>query len=69
MWLHNHPEGFSSNSLFLCLVDPSLLRDSVFALMWRMRILKKIKFFIWLVVHGRVNTVDKMSRRILSLMG
>lgn len=65
-----HPlEGVSSNSFFLCLVNPSPLRYFVYASMWRMIIPNKIKFFIWLVLHGRVNTLDLMSRRMSSLMG
>lgn len=53
---------------FLCLVNLSSLMNSIFASMWRMRILKKVKFFVWQVLHERVNALDRVPRKVPNLM-
>ena len=32
-------------------------------MVWRTNVPKKVKFLIWLVFLGRVNTVDRLARR------
>lgn len=40
-WSPNHLEGFSCNSFFQCLVDPSPLGESVLKALWRIKILER----------------------------
>lgn len=37
--------------------------------MWRMKIPKKVKFIVWQILHERVNTLDRVSRKISNLTG
>lgn len=53
----------------LWLVNPSPERDLIFASMWRMKIPKKVKFIVWQILHERVNTLDRVSRKMSNLMG
>lgn len=34
-----------------------------------MQILKKVKFFVWKVLDGKVNTIDKVLRKVPNLVG
>ena len=34
-----------------------------------MKISKKVKYFAWYVIHGRVNTLDRMVRKFPTLVG
>lgn len=52
--------GSSCKSSFRNLVDPSTVVRSVFDILWRLKILKKVRFFVWL---GRVHTMDKVLRK------
>lgn len=48
---------------------PSLSRDSIFGLLWKVKILKKVNFFARQVLHGIVNTSDRVLRKVPSLVG
>lgn len=52
---------------FFRLLDPSPIRESVFYVVCRIKIPKKIKFFIWQISLGQVNTLDRLA--MTSLMG
>lgn len=58
-------EGFSCKSFFRHLVDHSPLRKSVFSSLWRIKILRKVKFFTWQVIYGRSNIMDQFARKLL----
>lgn len=62
-------EGFSCKSFFRIILDPSPRVESVFDVLWRIKIPKKVKFFFWLVLLGHVNTINRFSRKIPSLIG
>lgn len=34
-----------------------------------LKILKKVKFFIWEAIHEKVNILDRLLRKLLSLIG
>lgn len=59
-WSLNPSKGLSSHSFFLCLVNYSPLRDSVFASTWKMKI-SKVKFSVWQILQ-RENTLDRASK-------
>ena len=42
---------------------------ALFDVIWRIKIPKKVRFFIWQVLLGCVNTFDRLVRRRTSLMG
>lgn len=62
-------EGFLCKSFFHCLVDPSLLGKSVFLVFWRIKVPRKVRFFIWQVLHDHANTVDRLVRKLSLLVG
>lgn len=45
------------------------MSDIVFALSEKVQIFKKVKFFVWQILYGRVNTLDKVLRKVLDLIG
>lgn len=52
-------EVFSYHSFFLYRVNPSPLRDSIFL----------VKFFVWHVLYGRANTLDRVAMKMPNLVG
>ena len=38
-------------------------------MIWRIKIPKKVRFFIWQVLLGRVNTLDRLVRGRTSFVG
>ena len=49
--------GFSYRSYFWHLLDPILpLVNPIFLHLWKVKVPKKVMFFVWQVVHDRVNT-------------
>lgn len=44
-------------------------RESVFDVVWRIKVPKKVRFFVWPVLRGCVNTMDWLVRRGTSLVG
>lgn len=65
-WTPNPLEGFLCKSLFLCLVDLSPLGESVFLLLWRNKVPRKVRFFTWQVLHGR--TFFFLKSKLASLL-
>ena len=39
--------------------------ETVFSALWKIMIPKKVKFFVWYVLHHRVNTLDWLSKKCL----
>lgn len=68
IWSPNPSQGFSCKSLFKMWPDPSFIRKSVFYGIWRIKVPKKISFFISQVL-GCMNNVDSLIRRRTSLVG
>ena len=62
-WNPNPSWGFSYRSMFSLLLDLAPLKWSVFDVVCRIKALKKVRFFIWQVLLGQVNTVDRLVRR------
>lgn len=60
---------FSCISFFNCLVDPSPLGESVFAMVWRIKIPRKVRFFTWQVLHNQANILDKLGWKLPTLFG
>lgn len=54
---------FSCRSFFRCLVSSSSLSDSIFSFVCKWKISKNVKFYVWQVMHERVNTLYRMSAR------
>ena len=62
-------EGFSCKSCVKILLDPIPIVELVLDVLWRIRIPKKVKFFSWKVLLGRVNTMYRLLRKMPLLMG
>lgn len=43
--------------------------ELIFSLTWRIKVPRKVKIFSWLVLHGRLGTLDRLSRNFPSLIG
>lgn len=56
-------------TLFRILWDSSPVVELVFDVLWRIRIPKKVKSFLWQVLLGRVNTMDRLVRKMPLLLG
>ena len=69
IWHPSPSEGFSCESYFKSLLDPSPTRQSVFEVVWKLKIPKKVSFFTWQLLLGRVNTLQWMVRKRTMLMG
>lgn len=69
VWSPNPIEWYSCNRLLPDGPDPSHVSEPVFDTVWRIKIPKKIKFFTWQVLLGQVNTLDRLVRKKLLLMG
>ena len=67
VWNPNPNRGYTYKSLFSLLLDSP--KESVFYVVWRIKVPKKVRFFIWQVLLGRVNTINKLVRRRTSLLG
>lgn len=66
-WSPNPLDGFSYKS-FHTLVDPSPLQVSVFIVLWRIKIPRMVRFFTWQVLDGRANTLNRLVRKLPSLV-
>lgn len=55
-------EGFACKSFFKLLLDLSPFGSSMFDIILRIKIPKKVKFFIWQMLLGHVNTFDRLNR-------
>lgn len=62
-------DGFLCKLFFQCLVDPSPSGKSVFLVLWRIKVPRKIRFFSWQVLHGCANTLDRLIRKLSLLVG
>ena len=62
-------EGFSCKSFFQCLVDPSPLGVSVFLVLWRIKVPRKVRFFTWQALHDLASILDRLVRKLPSLVG
>ena len=69
IWIPNPSLRLSYNSLFGLSVDSAPPKKSVFDVIWRTKVPKKVRFFIWQVLLGRVNTIDGLVRRRSLLVG
>ena len=49
--------------------QPSPLVESVFSLVWRIKVLRKLCFFTWQVLHGRISMKDRLLRKMPLLVG
>lgn len=56
-------------SLFSFLDDSSITNKSDFSVMWRIKILRKVRFFAWQVLHGHISTPDGLVRKLPLLVG
>lgn len=56
----NPSRGFSGKSMFSLLLDPTSHIESIFGVLWKTKVHKKVWFFIWQVLLGWVNTVDRL---------
>lgn len=68
LWTLCSSKGFFCKSLFLFLVNPSS-SSGVFASLWKVKNSKTIKFFIWQISLRKVNTLDRVSRKLANLIG
>ena len=69
-WSPNLSQGFMCKSLFNLLLNPSPSRESVFNVVWRIKVSKKVRFFIWQVLLGQDNTMDRLVKmREYALLG
>ena len=57
-------DGISCKSFFRVLVHSSPVVESVFDALSRIKIPKKVRFFVWQVWLGRLNSMDKVSRKM-----
>ena len=62
-WCFYPSQGVSSNYFFQCLVSILTPSVSTFTFVWKLRIFKKVKFFVWAILHGRVNALDQIFAR------
>ena len=69
VWSPNPSQTYTCKSFFSPLLDPSPPKESVFYVVWRTKVPKKFKFFIWQVFLGQINIVDRLVRRRTSLVG
>ena len=69
VWHPNPSRGFSCNSLFSLLLDLVPPKESIFDVVWRTKVPKKVRFFIWQVLLDWINIVDRLVRRRTSLVG
>lgn len=69
VWSLNPLEGFSCKSFLHILMDPSPIGESVFLILWRIKVSRKVRFFTWQVLRGRGNMKDRLSRKLPSLVG
>lgn len=58
------PRTFLVDPFFFVWWSPPLLGSP-----WKMKIPKKVKFFIWQINHGRINTLGKLLRKLSFLVG
>ena len=61
IWSMNPSEGFSCKSFYRLLLDPSPIGEFAFNVVWRIKIPKQVRYFIWQVLLGRVNTVGRLA--------
>lgn len=60
VWSSNPLEVFSCKSFFWLSLNPSPVSKLVLDALWKIEILKKVKFFTSQVLLGRVNTMDRL---------
>lgn len=62
---------FPLMSFLPCLLDPSSFRKYIFSSLWKIKIpnKKKLRLFAWQVIHGRVNALDWLLRKMRLLVG
>ena len=63
VWSPNLMERFSCQSFFIILLDPSPVMKSVFIVLWRIKIPKKVRLFARQVLHGHANKMDRILRK------
>ena len=68
VWSPNPLVGFSCKSFLRILLDSSFVVDSVINVLWRTKIPDKVEFSFWQVLLGRVSKLDKLMRKMPSLM-
>ncbi len=61
-WRWDRSENFSVKSLYLFLQNGGV-SDHRFHELWRIRFPLKVKIFAWLVLRGRVSTLDRLRKR------
>lgn len=69
IWFPNPSKGRMCRSFFYYLVTPSPFRRPIFSLPWKVKITKKVKFLVWQVLHGRINTLDQIMVRLSFFIG
>lgn len=65
-WKPSLSEEYRCKSFFLCLVYPSPFSCLVYTLLWNVKIPKKVKSFVWQTIYKRLNTLAKVSRRVVN---
>ena len=68
VWSPNLVECFFCKSFLIILLDPSPVVKSVFIVLWRIKIPKKVRFFAWQVLLGHVNRMDRILRKMPLIM-
>ena len=68
VWSPNPSRGYTCKSLFSLLLDPSPPTESIFEVVWRTKVPKKVRFFIWQVLFGRVTLLTDLLRGGLHLL-
>lgn len=61
-WQWNKGQAFTIKFVYEMLNDRGA-RDALPATIWSLRILKKVKIFIWIVLKEIISTVDNLSKR------
>lgn len=69
VWNPNPSRGFTNKSLFSHLLDPFSYSESVFDVVCKAKVPMKVRFFIWQVLLGHVNTVNRLVRKRTLLVG
>lgn len=66
-WTLDPIGGFCCSSYFCHLLDPFPFSESIFSSLWNVKVPKKVKFFVWKVIHGRVNPLYWRKIKMVSL--
>ncbi|XP_020086180.1 uncharacterized protein LOC109708769 [Ananas comosus] len=61
-WRWNKGQGFIVKSVYEMFNDRGV-KDDLPAKIWRLRVPKKVKIFIWLVLKKRIPTIDNLNKR------